>query len=474
MVLLQNGNIYSSNIICDHISKLKPKLTIEKIKLVLCLTAILINLPISSYSQSDSVRTYTLSDCINFAFKHQPILKQTIINQSIVKTTNAINLSGWLPQLSLNGTLTHYNQLPTTLVSNPIPGGPPLTQHNGVSNIANPEFSATETIFDPQLLSSALSASLYLKQAKQITDSTRIFIVSAVSNSFYSLLLTLQQINVLEEDTARLGRTVNDTHDQYLGGIVDETDYDQAIITLNNSKAQLRQQVENVAPGYATLKQLMGYTSEQPFQVVFDTTKMDEEINLDTTKQLQYEKRIEYQQLQTVKKLQHQQTVYYRLSFLPSVSAFYNYFYEYESNTSSNLFKNAYPYSYMGISVSLPLFTGGSRIEQLHRSSLEEDVLDLSEINLISQINKEYTSALADYKGNLYNWKLLKDNQARARDVFHIVSLQYEEGVIPYLNLIVAESNLLTAEIGYINAFFQVLSSKVNLEKAMGEISFNY
>jgi len=454
------------------------KLTRDKTILFLFLTALIINLPICSYSQnniqSDSIKSFTLEQCISYALEHQPALKQSIINQSIVKTSNEIDLSGWLPQLSLNGTLTHYNQLPTTLSANPIPGGPPIASHNGVGNIATPEFSATETIFDPQLLSSALSASLYVKQAGQITDSTKIFIVTAVSNSFYNLLQTLEQIKVLEEDTARLGRTVNDTHDQFVGGIVDETDYEQAVITLNNSKAQLRQQIENVTPGYASLKQLMGYSLDKQFHVTFDTTQMDQEIFFDTTKQLQYEKRIEYQQFQTVKKLQHQQTVYYELSFLPTLSAFYNYIYEYESYTSSNLFKNAYPYSYFGLSISFPLFTGFSRVERLHRSSLEEDVLDLSEINLISQINKEYSTALANYKSNLYNWNLLKDNQIRAKNVYRIVSLQYAEGIIPYLNLIVAESNLITAEIGYINSLFQLLSSKVNLEKAMGEISFNY
>jgi outer membrane protein TolC len=440
------------------------------------LTAILFFSAVSTYSQndlsSDSVKSYTLGDCIKYALKNQPTLKQSIINQSIVRTSNAINLSGWLPQLSLSGSLVHYNQLPTSLVSTS--GGQPVATHTGVTNTFIPEFSASETIFAPQLLSAANIAPLYNKQAEQVTDSTKIFLVSAVSKSFYNLLLTLEQINVLKEDTARLGRTVEDTREQYLEGTVDETDYQQSVITLNNSKAQLMQQVQNVAPGYASLKKLMGYSPEKHFNVVFDTTKMEQEVSFDTTKQLAYEKRIEYQQLQTVKKLQHQQTVYNELSFLPSVSAFYNYFFEYESNTYSDLFKNHYPYSTVGLSFSLPIFTGFSRIEKLHESSLQEEVLDLSEASLKSQINVEYTAALANYKSSLYNWHLLKDNQVRARNVFDIVLLQYEQGIVAYLNLIVAESNLITAEIGYTDALFQLLSSKIDLEKSMGEISVNY
>ena len=438
----------------------------------------IIIIPVNIFSQdntsSGQVKNFSLDQCIRYALEHQPYLRQTEINQSIVKTTNAINLSSWLPQLSLTGNLIHYKTLPTTLVPNPTPGGPPIASHNGVNNTSNAEFSASETIFDAQVMSAALTAPLYVKQSEQISDSARISLVSSVSNSFYSLLLTLEQVKILEEDTARLGRTVNDTHDQYVGGIVDETDYDQAVITLNNSKAQLRQQSENVEPGYAALKQLMGYPSREKFQVEFDTTQMDSRINFDTTRELQYEKRIEYQELQTEKKLQHQQKVYYELSFLPSVSVFYNYYFEYESNAVSNLFKNGYPYSFWGLSLSFPIFTGFSRIENIHRTSLQEDILDLDEINLRAQIYREYSSALANYRSNLYNWHLQKDNSMSAKNVYHIVQLQYEEGIIPYLNLIVAESNLITAEISYVNSLFQLLSSKTELEKAMGEVPINY
>jgi len=218
----------------------------------------------------------------------------------------------------------------------------------------------------------------------------------------------------------------------------------------------------------------MGYPPEKQFNVAFDTAQMDKEINIDTTKQLQYEKRIEYQELQTAKKLQSRQTLSDELAFLPSVSAFYTYYDEYESNTSSNLFKNVYPYSTIGLSFNLPIFTGFSRIESIHESTLQEDVLELSETNLKSQIYTEYTSALADYKSGLFNWRLQKDNQIRAKKVFDVVLLQYEQGIVAYLNLIVAESNLITAEIGYVDALYRLLSSKIDLEKAMGDIPINY
>jgi outer membrane protein TolC len=406
--------------------------------------------------------------------KHQPLLSQSLVNISIAKTTNAINLSGWLPQANISGNLLHYNQLPTSFVTNSTsPGGVPVKQRTGVINSTVPVLTVSQALFSPSLLYAAKTAPLYLRQAGQITDSTKIFLISYVSKSFYSLLLTLEQIAVLKEDTARLSKNLSDAYHQFVGGIVDRTDYQTAAITLNNSKAQLKQAMENVAPEYAVLKQLMGYPIENQFNVSFDTTKMKQDIAFDTTQQMAVEKRIEYQQLQTAKGLQHQLTHYYRSAFLPTVSAFFNYDYEMQNNKFSSLFSNAYPYSYMGLSLSIPIFTGFSRIQNVHRSRLQEQMLDLAEVGMKSQINTEYESSLANYKSNLYNLKALEENTAMAKDVYGIISLQYQQGIVPYLNVITAESNLITSEIGYLTALFQVLASKVDLEKAMGIISYN-
>jgi len=431
--------------------------------------------PADSAHADPSIPSLTLEQCISYAVQHQPGLNQSRIGLSIAKTTNAINLSGWLPQVNLSGNLVHYNELPSTLITDSAGYvGPPRSQHTGVVNTFIPELSASQTIFNPQLLYAARSAPLYVTQAKQIVDSAAISLVSNVSKSFYNLLLTLEQINILKEDTARLDRNVMDTYHQFVGGIVDETDYDEAIITLNNSKAQLKQQIENVVPQYAQLKQFMGYPPDREFNVDFDTTQMIQEIAFDTTEQLQYDKRIEYRQIQNTRKIQHALTGYYGLAFLPTVGAVYNYFYEYENNNSSDLFANSYPYSYFGLTFNFPLFTGFSRIENVHKARLQEDVVNWAEVNLKSQIYLEYTTALANYKGNLYNWKLLQDNMVRAKNVYRIVSLQYKQGIVAYLNMIVAESNLISAETGEVNALFQLLSSKIDLQKAMGDIPSNY
>ena len=212
------------------------------------------------------------------------------------------------------------------------------------------------------------AAPLYVKQAQQITDSTKIEIIDAVSKSFYSLLNTLEQISILKEDTARLNKNVSDTYHQYVGGIVDKSDYDEAVITLNNSLFTLRQATESVRPQYAQLKQVMGYPPMQQFNVLYDTVQMKNDMAFDTTQGLAFEKRIEYQYLQTTKQLQLQTVNYYRHAWLPTVGAFFDYEDEFENNNFGSLLSQGYPFSYEGLTVSIPIFTGFARTNNIKKA----------------------------------------------------------------------------------------------------------
>ncbi|MBB2147626.1 TolC family protein [Pedobacter gandavensis] len=421
----------------------------------------------------DTKPTFTLQQCIDYGLTHQPLLQQSVIKVTIAKINNAINLSDWWPKINATGNFTHYLQLPTSLSNNSSSGSSAvIAQKVGVANTAVPGIGVTQAVFTPALMYATKTAPLYLEQAKQVTDSTKIELVAAVSKSFYALLLTLQQVNILKEDTLRLGRSLTDAYHQYVAGIVDETDYQQADISLNNSKAQLKQAYENIIPQYALLKQVMGYKPEAEFHIISDTLEMMKNIQVDTSKQLAYDRRIEFKQLQVSKALQQKTSNYYKWSFLPSVGATYNYNHEFESSSFSKLFNTAYPNSYVGLTISVPVFTGFFRTNNLKKSRLQEQILNLSQDNLKSAINVQYTTAMANYKGNLYNMEVLKKNVAMAKRVYFVVDLQYKQGIVPYLNMITAETNLITSELNYLNALFQVLSNKIDIEKAMGEISY--
>ena len=216
----------------------------------------------------------------------------------------------------------------------------------------------------------------------------------------------------------------------------------------------------------------MGYPPEKQFNISFDTVEMTQAIHVDTAEQLQYEKRIEFQQIQTQKALQNELIHYYNFAWVPTVSAVFNYDLTFENNNYNNLYNSSYPTSYLGLSLSVPIFTGFGRVHSVRKAKLQQRLNDWNELDLKSEIYTEYTTALANYKGNYYNLQLLQRNVALAKRTYFVVTLQYKQGIVAYLNVITAESNLISSEISYLNALFQVLSNKVDLQKAMGNITY--
>ena len=93
--------------------------------------------------------------------------------------------------------------------------------------------------------------------------------------------------------------------------------------------------------------------------------------------------------------------------------------------------------------------------------------------NLKKQINTEYESALANYESSYVEWQNIKQNMEMAEEVYNIIKLQYDEGIKAYVDLIMAETELRTSQINHYNALYKVLSSKLDLEKALGNIEIN-
>jgi outer membrane protein TolC len=155
------------------------------------------------------------------------------------------------------------------------------------------------------------------------------------------------------------------------------------------------------------------------------------------------------------------------------LSAFYNYDPTFSGDQLSGLYSNNNPTSLLGLKLTLPLFQGMSRQENFSKAKLQYQRLQLGMDYLKSAINSEYSQALAGYKSNLNELRVAKKNIAIAKDIFNTVKFQYDKGIKAYLEVIISETDLRTAELNYLNILFQVLSSKMDLEKASGDIKIN-
>jgi outer membrane protein TolC len=407
----------------------------------------------------------SLANCVQYALRHQPVLQQSALDEEITEKTIRSKLADWYPQIDFSYNIQHNFQLPTTYFDG-------IYIPNGTFNSSNLGLGVNQNIFNRDVLLASRTANDVRKQSKQNTVANSIDVVANVSKAFYDVLLTQKQVAVLDEAIVRLERSLKDTYNQYQDGIVDKTDYKRAAISLNNTKAQRKQTSDLIVAKYSYLKQLMGYPDSGSLNLQYDSARMESEAMIDTVNPVIFENRIEYQLLQTQKSLQVANLKYYKWSYLPTVSAFGGYNLGYLNNNFAKTYSQTFANSDIGLQLSIPIFQGNKRVYQVQQAELEVRRVDWDEVLLKSRISTQYAQAIAAYKGNLANYTALKDNVQLADEVYKTIRLQYTSGIKTYLDVIIAEADLRTAELNYYNALYQLLQSKIDVQQALGTIKY--
>jgi outer membrane protein len=416
----------------------------------------------------DTLTSKTLQDCIVYALNHQTNIRQALIDEQITEREIRIRLSDWYPQINFSGNYQNNFQRPTSIFNS---GAQPV----GTYNSSQALFSLNQTLFNREVVLAAQSAKDVRLSAKLSTANTQISVVSNVSKAFYDLLLSQEQIALLDTDIVLLQRSLKDAYNQYKGGIVDKTDYQRATISLNNAKAARKTAEETLKSRTAVLKLYMSYPVDAYLQVSYDSSRMRDEVAaFDTLQQLDINNRIEYQQLLTQKRLEEDNLKYFKWGFLPTVSAFGQYNLNYYNNQFKDLYQQNYPNSYAGLSVTLPLFTGTRRLQEVRIAKLQIERLDYNFSSLRDSIRTQYIEAISSYKADLNNYFEQKQNMELAREVYNIIQLQYRSGIKTYLDVVISNNDLFSAQVNFTNAIYRVLSDKIDVERALGTLKYNY
>lgn len=416
--------------------------------------------------QSELSSNATLDDLINYALRNKIEIKQAQIDKEIGEREIASALSGWFPQINANGSISHSMQLPTANLN-----GSTFTM--GQKNNSALTFQADQAILSPQLFQ-ASKAAKFVRQSNNLNEeSTRINTVVDVSKAYYDILTSEEQIKIINENIIRLERQFKEASARYEVGLVDKTDYKRAQISLNNAKADLKSVSESRKYKYDYLKMLLAIPTQQTVSLSFVDQNMESNILLDTTELLQIANRVEFKQLENVKAIQQLNTQYQKWNFLPKLSAYANYAMNYRNDEFSSLYKDNYPSSNVGLTLSVPIFQGTKRIQEIRKSELQEERIALDIQNLENQISTEYSAAMAGYRANMNDWRNYKDNMELSEEVYNTIKLQYDAGVKTYLELMTAETDLKTAQLNYLNSLYAVLSSKLDIQRALGTVEIN-
>lgn len=415
-----------------------------------------------------------LNRCIAYALDHNPMMSQLRIREQIVRRTIASELSDWLPQVDLNANYQHFLLQPVSIFPDfNDPEGPKREVTTGVVNTSAIQIGASQIIYSPEVVTAGTSARFYKRQISQTNQEQMIELVVNVSKAFYNVLLTEATLDVFIEDRARIERSYLDAFSLYESGLNDKTDYQRAQISLNNIDAEIAGTREQIKASYAFLKELMGYPVSDPISIQSDTN-IAEKAWLDTSVTVQASDRIEYQLLLTNMLIRHSAVSLQKMQFLPTLSAFANYNLIYQNDDFEALYDRDFPNSAAGLRLTLPVFQGGRRLHQLKIAKLRLNELQFDTLTLRNRINTEFENAMASYKTNLIALEAAEENALLAGDIYNITRLQYNQGIKSFLEVIVSEADLRTSRINELNALYRLITSKLDVDAALGRIQINY
>ncbi len=412
----------------------------------------------------------SLQEVINYALFNRPGVRQSLIDEEIGERDIKSALAGWFPQI--NGDANYnYNLKQQKSILNM--NGEESLLTLGTRHTSAFTLQADQKFLDAGLIQASKASKFYRLQYKQSTENTKITTVVDVSKAYFDILTSKEQLNIINENIVRLEKQLKDSRAQFDVGLVDKTDYQRAQISLSNSKADKKRAEELLKYKYAYLKQVIGYNNNKDLSLNFDAMHMENEIMIDTNQARNYENRVEYRLLQTQKQLQHLNTAYNKWAYLPTIGGFINYNWNYQNNNFQDLYNTNYPSSVFGLTLHIPIFQGTKRIQEIRKSELQEKRIDMDLENTRNQINTQYEQAMATYKANLNDWKTNFANVELSKQVYNIIKQQYDEGIKTYLDLMTAETDLRTTQLNYLNSLYSLLSSKLDVQQALGTINVN-
>ena len=177
------------------------KKNIEKIILLFFLIIPLVS-SISTFAQSDNSQdslldNATLDNCIQYALAHQPSIQQSLLDEEIAAKEVDSKLADWFPQIDFTYNLQHNYKLQTSVIQG-------NTVRFGVINTSSAQFSVNQTIFDRDVLLASSTASEVEKEASQLTEKNKIDLAVNVSKAFYAVLLSQDQLELINDDVKRI------------------------------------------------------------------------------------------------------------------------------------------------------------------------------------------------------------------------------------------------------------------------------
>ncbi len=451
---------------------------------------------------AQAVKNMTIQDCINYAVENKTALRSLQFDEELQKLKNQEITSLTRPQVNFSGSVTGFLITPTSRASSSAFGGAfgnlyaPIKpealdiailqqQAEAASKVkynelqfalpynASCTLQATQILFDPSVFV-ALEARKSIEELTHIATERSIEQTAYdITKAYYNVLIAEKRMALFDNNIELINGFYVMTSKLFKEGFAEKIDADRLLVQKNNLEVEKSKVANLVALSYQLLKFQMGMSLKQGIQL---TTPLDvSKITADAlTSSLNMDQRIEMKQLGKAKQLQQLDLKRYQKSNLPTVVAIGSAGLASATSSFGDLFTYKYfPQALVGVSVQVPVYSGGSRKYKIEQAKMaiaktENDILTVSDA-----INLENDNAKTQLKNNLIALENQSSNIKLAENVYNVAQKKYKEGLGSSIEVMQAQSALKDAQTNYLSATFDVVTTYIDLQKALGKINNN-
>lgn len=335
--------------------------------------------------------------------------------------------------------------------------------------------SASMPVVNAQLWQSIKISGLDVELAVEKARASRLDMVTQVKNAYYATLLAKEAFDVYWQVYENAVQNYDEAQKKFNAQKVSEFELIRAKTTVANAVPNVYNAESSVILSLWQLKAVLGVDLDLNLDIAGSLEDYSEHLFYDvhqhdsislanntTMKQLA----IQAEQLAENIKLQ-------KYACIPSLGLAFNY----SINAMTNDFKfSEYkwtPYSYIGLSISIPVFSGGKRWQQIRQAKNQYGQIQLQTLNTERQLKISIRQNLSTMETNMKSWYAAQEAVASAQKAYDIAEAAYKVGRSTLIELNDAQLALTQARLAGYQAIYNFVTAKAQLEQTLGQDFIN-
>jgi outer membrane protein len=416
---------------------------------------------------------FTLKECIEYGLKNNGNVKLGQIKEGIAQQQAREALSTYLPQVNATGNLDDNLKLQSTVIPAGFLGSTEAKRVSLGSKYASSiSAQADQVVFDQALLTGLKANKPNIANAALNAQKIRENIIYNVTNSYYQVFVTNQQITLLRDNLEKTQQILGTLQLQLDNGVIKKVDYDRTRVSLNNIKSQLTLAESNLTLSQNQLKFQMGMSLAEQLELTDNPLNKPFQVyepgRLDTSNLSDFKIQKTNMQLQGIEKDR------IRAGYLPKLSVYGRYGYQALGNNLGTSWGHWLGYGAIGLKVTIPVFDSFKRDAQWKQADL--NLMTLNEQLKLNVQNYELqnNNATTQLQKARLNLSSDESNVTLAKEVYEVTTLQYREGTIPLSDLLNSELSYKEAQSNYINSMLTYYQAQLAIEQSQGTLNAFY